>query len=225
MRDLSQWTGRPEPNLLSIEGRFVQIDRAQFPRDAEALFAAIGGPGNDDLWRYIPFGPFENAAALGAGMVLVAQRQHWMTYIFRKPETGDVLGMSNYMRIRPEAGSAEIGCIVLSKALQRTPAATEAMYLLARHLFDDLGYRRYEWKCHDGNEASKRAAVRLGFSFEGVFRQDMVVKSKNRNTAWYSIIDSEWPDMREAFEIWLAPANFDNAGQQKRPLQDIRELL
>ena len=187
------------------------------------MFAAINGAADADLWRFIPFGPFKDAASLGAGMVIVAERQNWMTYIFRQPETGEVLGMASYMRIRPEAGSVEIGCIIFSKALQRTPAATEAMYLMARHIFDDLGYRRYEWKCDDRNEASKRAAARLGFTFEGLFRQDLVVKELNRDTAWYSIIDSEWPEAKAGFEAWLAPENFDKAGQQRGSLQDIRE--
>lgn len=222
MIDLSQWASRPAPNLSSIAGRSVHIDRAHFPEDAGALFAAIGGPGNDDLWRFIPFGPFENAGALGDGMVAVVERQNWMTYIFREPETGEVLGMASFMRIRPEAGSIEIGCIIFSKKLQKTPAATEAMFLMVRHIFDDLGYRRYEWKCDDGNEASKRAAARLGFTFEGLFRQDLVVKRQNRDTAWYSIIDSEWPKVKAAFEAWLTPENFDKAGQQERSLQDIR---
>jgi len=225
MGDLGDWTVKSEPTLKNTTGRFIHIDHAQFPDDAEALFAAIGRSGDADLWRYIPFGPFENAEALGAGMAFVAERQHWITYIFRDATTKAVLGMASYMRIRPEAGSVEIGCIIFSKKLQKTPAATEAMYLLARHLFDDLGYRRYEWKCHDGNDASKRAAARLGFSFEGVFRQDMVVKGENRDTAWYSIIDSEWPKVKAAFESWLATENFDKAGQQLRSLQDIRELL
>lgn len=223
MGDLGDWTLKSEPTLKNTTGRFVQIDRAQFPEDAEALFAAIGGAQNADLWRFIPFGPFEDAASLADGMVAVAERQNWMTYVFRHPETGAALGMASFMRIRPEAGSVEIGCIIFSKALQKTPAATEAMYLMARHVFDDLGYRRYEWKCDDGNEASKRAAARLGFSFEGLFRQDLVVKGRNRDTAWYSIIDSEWPKLKAAFEAWLVPANFDDADQQKRSLQDIRK--
>ena len=222
MGDLGDWTAKSDPTIKNTTGRFVQIDRAQFPEDAGALFAAVGGPGNDDLWRFIPFGPFENAGALGAGMAFVAERQHWMTYIFRDTTRKTVLGMASYMRIRPDVGSAEIGCIIFSKKLQKTPAATEAMYLFARHLFDDLDYRRYEWKCDNYNEASKCAAVRLGFTYEGAFRQDLVVKGENRDTAWYSIIDSEWPKVKEAFEAWLAPENFDNAGQQRRSLRDIR---
>jgi RimJ/RimL family protein N-acetyltransferase len=148
--------------------------------------------------------------------------QDWQTHVFRACHTGEMLGMSSYMRIRPEVGSAEVGCVMFSKALQRTPAATEAMFSMARHLFDDLGYRRYEWKCDNDNAASRRAADRLGFVPEGVFRQDLVVKGRNRDTAWFSMLDGEWPRIRSAFEQWLAPENFDSAGQQRRRLREIR---
>ncbi len=199
MTDFSNWQSRPAPDLKTIEGGSVRIDRAQFPDDDEALFAAIGGPGNDDLWTYIPIGPFDDAQTLGSTIKAVGDHQNWQTHIFRTPKTNEVLGMVSYMRIRPEAGSAEIGAIVYSNKLKRTPAATEAMYLMAKHIFDDLGYRRYEWKCDNTNEASKRAALRLGFTYEGTFRQDMVVKGRNRDTAWFSILDSEWPKVKAAF--------------------------
>jgi RimJ/RimL family protein N-acetyltransferase len=155
----------------------------------------------------------------------MSEEHAWQPMIFRGRDSNKVLGTASYMRIRPEAGSAEVGCVVFSKALQRTPAATEAMFLMARHVFDDLGYRRYEWKCDNENAASKNAASRFGFSAEGVFRQDMVVKGKNRDTAWYSIIDDEWPTTRSAFEGWLAPENFDSSGLQRRSLREIRNEL
>ncbi len=220
--DLNNWGGRPAPHMDSVEGRFCRIDAARFADDGAGLFSVLGGAENDDLWRHIPFGPFETAEALGAGMGFVAETHNWRSYVIRDIATTAPLGMASYMRIRPEAGSAEIGCIVLSKKLQRTPAATEAMYLFAKHIFDDLGYRRYEWKCNNKNEASKRAALRLGFAFEGVFRQDMVVKGENRDTAWFSIIDTEWPRAKSAFENWLAPDNFDADGRQRRSLADFR---
>ncbi|WP_375207381.1 GNAT family N-acetyltransferase [Hyphococcus sp.] len=223
MSDLSHWRTRPAPDLKKIRGRFIAIEPAVFPDCAAALFSVIGGPENDDLWRYIPMGPFANAEELSIGMSSVIAGGGWKTHLFRDAESGAPLGMASYMRIRPEAGSAEIGSIVFSKALQRTPAATEAMYLMAKHLFDDLGYRRYEWKCNNENEASKRAALRLGFSFEGVFRQDQVVKETNRDTAWFSVIDSEWPRVKASLEAWLAPENFDERGDQRRSLQLIRE--
>jgi RimJ/RimL family protein N-acetyltransferase len=218
------WKPCEAPNFPPTPGRFVAIDRFDPTRDGAELFRAIGGDANDDLWRFIPFGPFESAEVLTAALSFMGtDEQGWQTLVFREPERENVLGMSSYMRVRPEAGSAEVGCVVFSKALQRTPAATEAMFAMARHLFDDLRYRRYEWKCDDDNAASKRAARRLGFSPEGVFRQDMVVKGKNRDTAWFSMLDGEWRSIRSAFEQWLTPENFDSAGQQRRSLTAIRD--
>ena len=135
---------------------------------------------------------------------------------------GSALGMASYMRIRQEHGSAEVGCVVFGKALQRTRAATEAIYLMARHIFDDLGYRRFEWKCNEANAASKRAAVRFGFTFEGVFRNDMVMKGRNRDTAWYSMLDSEWSGVKTAFDSWLDPGNFTPEGVQRSRLSAHR---
>ena len=225
MDDFVNWTPRETPGLVSVEGRFVRIEPAQFPRDADALCEAVGGPDNDDLWTHIPIGPFPTPASLDE--VFAHAREHlvWRTYLISDLAANAPLGMASYMRIRPEAGSIEVGCIVYSKKLQRTPAATEVMYLMARHVFDDLGYRRYEWKCNDANEGSKRAALRLGFTFEGVFRQDMVMKGRNRDTAWYSMLDSEWPAAKAAFEEWLKPENFDHDGVQRRSLEAIRGSL
>ncbi|MHA7873398.1 MAG: GNAT family N-acetyltransferase, partial [Hyphococcus sp.] len=225
MSDLTNWVIRETPTLARAEGRFVRLDAARFPEDAAALFAAVGGPDNDDLWRYIPFGPPESADALAATMAFMHDKLGWRTQILRDAATGETLGMASYMRNRPEHGSTEVGCIVFSTKLQRTPAATEAMYLMARHVFDELGYRRYEWKCDNANEASKRAAGRFGFVFEGVFRQDMVVNGRNRDTAWYSITDAEWPAVKAAFETWLAPENFDGDGRQRRGLAALRAAL
>lgn len=222
MTHLQNWTPRHVPELKSAQGRFVRIDPVRFPDDAGDLFAVVGGRENADLWRYIPIGPFDDAETMGETLAVVAQEDFWKTHLVRDVRSDAVLGMASYMRIRPGAGSVEIGCIVYSKALQRTPAATEAMYLMARHVFDDLGYRRYEWKCNDANKASKRAAERLGFVFEGVFRQDMVMKGENRDTAWFSVIDGEWPRVKAAFEAWLDPSNFDAEGVQRRSLADIR---
>ncbi|MEM9015157.1 MAG: GNAT family protein [Pseudomonadota bacterium] len=221
--DLMNWTNRRSPRLEDGAGRWVRIAPADFARDGGDLFAALGGPGNDDLWRYIPVGPFESAGALSTLMAAACDRHDWRMHVIRDAASGTALGMAGYMRIRPEHGSAEVGCIVLSKALQRTRAATEAMYLMARHIFDDLGYRRYEWKCNDANAASKRAALRLGFTPEGVFRQDMVVKGDNRDTAWFSMLDREWPRVKSAFEAWLDPENFDPDGRQRRSLASCRQ--
>jgi RimJ/RimL family protein N-acetyltransferase len=217
------WKNCEAPNLPPTRGRFIRLDRLESERDGPALFAAIGGDENDALWRFIPFGPFDDADSLMAVLSLMNENREWQTLVFRDSQSGAALGMSSYMRIRPEAGSAEVGCVIFSPALQKTPAATEAMFAMARHLFDDLGYRRYEWKCDNENAASRRAAARLGFSPEGVFRQDMVVKGKNRDTAWFSMLDGEWPHIRQAFEQWLAPENFGPTGAQRCSLMEIRE--
>ncbi|MCK5748331.1 MAG: GNAT family N-acetyltransferase [Oricola sp.] len=216
------WSPRPAPALGDVSGRFVAVAPANFPDAADFLFPALGGAENADLWTYIASGPFSSVADFSAAMIRSIESGGWATHLFHDAATGAPLGMASYMRIRPEAGSAEVGCVVFSKALKRTSAATEAMYLMARHVFDDLGYRRYEWKCDNANEASKRAALRFGFKFEGVFRQDLVVKGRNRDTVWFSIIDSEWPTVKSAFEAWLAPDNFGPDGKQRRRLEEFR---
>lgn len=138
------------------------------------------------------------------------------------PAGGEPAGLVTYLRIEPATGSIEIGHIWYGARIQRSPVTTEAVYLLAKHAFDDLGYRRFEWKCHNRNERSKRAALRFGFTFEGVFRNHMIVRGRNRDTAWFSIIREEWPAIRDAFEAWLDPANFDASGQQIRTLEELR---
>lgn len=218
------WTPREPPNLASTTGRFVRVDPLQ-DGDRDALFAAIGGSENDDLWTYIGFATPDSPETLARILHSMAESQGWQTHVFRDAKSGDMLGTASYMRIRPEAGSAEVGCIIFSKRLQRTPSATESMFLMARHLFEDLGYRRYEWKCDDRNAASRRAATRFGFSFEGVFRNDLVVKGRNRDTAWFSMIDSEWARNRAAFEAWLSPENFAADGAQRQALAAIRDRL
>ncbi len=220
---MADWRGCEAPRLPATRGRFVRVDPLDAESDAGPLFAALGGPENDPLWQYIPFGPMGSPEELMTLLRAAGEAGGWQTHVFRGSESGQTLGMASYMRIRPEAGSGEVGCVVLSRALQRTPAATEAIFVMARHLFDDLGYRRFEWKCDDANAASKRAALRFGFSSEGIFRQDLVVKGRNRDTAWFAMIDRDWPRIRAAFEAWLDPANFDPAGSQLRTLAEIRE--
>ena len=225
MSDLANWTARITPDLKSVHGRYVTIEPTAFSKHANGLFDVIGGSQNDDLWSHVAIGPWKSAALFGQAMEMHAENDGWITHLFRDAHSAEMLGMASYMRNRPEQGSTEVGCVVFSKKLQRTAAATEAMYLMARHVFEDLGYRRYEWKCNNANEPSKRAALRLGFTFEGVFRQDMVVKGQNRDTAWFSVTDGEWPLVKAAFEAWLEPANFAPDGVQKRSLADIRAAL
>lgn len=171
---------------------------------------------------YLPDGPFEDEADFRDWLITRAASLDPLFYAIVDRASGRALGMASYLRITPEHGVIEVGYIWYSPELQRTAAATETMYLMARHVFEDLGYRRYEWKCNELNEPSRRAALRLGFTYEGVFRQHMVVKDHNRNTAWYSMLDSEWPAAKAAFEAWLRPENFDAQGRQLHGLADLR---
>ncbi len=218
-----EWQPCEPPGFKPTDGSFVRLERWDRERDEVLLFEAIGGPGNDDLWDYIPFGVPASAEVLSGVLSYGAESQGWQTLIFRAPDSEEVLGMASYMRIRPEMGSAEVGAVVFSKRLQKTPAATEGIFLMARHLFEDLGYRRFEWKCDDGNAGSRRAALRFGFVEEGIFRQDMIVRGRNRDTAWFSMLDGEWPRIREGFLGWLAAENFEASGQQLRSLQEVRQ--
>lgn len=221
MRELADWTKRPPPGLVTLAGSRVRLEPLDWARHAETLFSAVGGPGNEGLWTWMPTGPFDTRDALGDMLASGRDTQGWRTLVILGQASQDVLGMASYMRIREEHGSAEIGCVALGYRLQRTREATEAFGLMAGHVFD-LGYRRYEWKCHHANMASQRSAERFGFTREGVFRNDMVLKGGSRDTVWYSIIDSEWPAIQAALGDWLSEENFTADGRQKRTLASLR---
>ena len=222
---MKDWQPCEPPALPITEGSFAHVSPLRPESDGDELFSSLAGEENNDLWEYIPFGPPASAEELRVILSAMANSLGWQTLVIREVLSRKILGMASYMRVRPEVGSAEVGCVIFSKALQKTAIATEAIFILARHLFDDLGYRRFEWKCDNENSASIRAALRFGFSAEGVFRQDLVVKGRNRDTAWFSMIDSEWPRIRSSFNQWLAPENFDPEGQQVSSLSLIRERL
>jgi RimJ/RimL family protein N-acetyltransferase len=222
MTDLSNYQMRVKPGGSEHKGRFVHVEPVDWARHGKDLEAAICGPERADLWRYIPFGPVADLAELQATMDFIAEKHNWSVMAIVRTSDNKALGTASYMRLRPEHGSCEVGCIVFGHALQRTKEATEAMYLMASHVFDELGYRRYEWKCHNDNAASKRAAERFGFTYEGIFRNDMIVKGENRDTAWFSITDAEWPDVKAGFEAWLADDNFDRDGHQRKSLAGCR---
>lgn len=219
---LRDWTRRERPGQWPLTGLRVVLEPLDWEAHADGLFQAIAAPAVKDIWDYMPIGPFKDRAEFEQTLDYVRGNRGWETLVIRKGNCGTVLGMASYMRIREEHGSAEIGCVAFGRALKRTPEATEAMSLMAAHLFDELGYRRYEWKCHNDNAASRRAAERFGFAFEGVFRNDMVVKGKNRDTAWFAMTDDDWPALKKAFAKWLSAKNFDAAGQQKRKLESFR---
>jgi RimJ/RimL family protein N-acetyltransferase len=207
---------RPEPVVL--EGRFGRIEKLEAERHGAALWQAL----KDDnaTWAYLGYGPFADEAAFTAWFAERPKLSDPYSYAIVAPD-GRALGIATLMEIRPAARVIEVGNIVYSPALQRTPLATEAQYLLARYVFETLGNRRYEWKCNALNAPSRRAAERFGFTFEGLFRQHQIVKGRNRDTAWFSMLDTEWPARKTAFERWLAPENFDAAGRQKLSLMAL----
>jgi RimJ/RimL family protein N-acetyltransferase len=212
--DLSEWKACASLGRVKLDGTYCMLEPFDSEKHELDLFSAVGGPGNDDLWTYIPMGPFTSAEDLNVALAHTQAERGWDTMVIRDVATNNVLGMASYMRQRPDHGSVEVGCIVFSHALQRTRVATETIYLMASHVFDDLGYRRFEWKCNAANAPSMRAAVRFGFTFEGIFRNDMVIKGANRDTAWYSIIDNEWPEISAEYQRWLRPDNFASDGEQ-----------
>ena len=205
-----------------MAGRYVLIDRLN--ADAHAALLSRIFEGEDALWDYMPYGPFSSAAQYHRWVREVQTESDPLFYAIRNLESGNWEGVASYLRVSPEAGSIEVGNICFSPALQRTRAATEAMFLMMQGAFD-AGYRRYEWKCNALNMPSRRAAQRLGLSYEGIFRQALVVKGRNRDTAWFAAIDAEWPALKEAFMTWLAPANFDADGRQKKRLGDMTALI
>jgi RimJ/RimL family protein N-acetyltransferase len=216
--ELLNFSGARRPGPVALTGRYGRVEKLDPARYGAALWDAMKV--EPTLWDYMPYGPFDSADQFQAWLSERATLADPYVYAVIAPD-GRALGLAALMSIRPDMGVIEVGHIAYSSALQRTPLGTEAQYLLACYAFETLGYRRYEWKCNALNAASRRAAERYGFTFEGIFRQHMVVKGKNRDTAWFSIVDSEWPARKTAFERWLAPANFDAQGRQKASLASL----
>lgn len=216
-RPLAGWRPPELPGPEVIEGRFARLERLH-PRHAAALHAA--NRADDAIWDYLPYGPFADAGAYGDWLAGMAGRADPFFYAILDKDSGAWGGVASWLRITPEAGSIEVGHLNFAPRLQGRRAATEAMALMMGWAFG-AGYRRYEWKCNARNLASRRAAERLGLSYEGIFRQAAVVKGRNRDTAWFAGIDSEWPRLSAAFETWLAPENFDAEGRQRRRLSDL----
>lgn len=222
---LTDWQPAPIPSRGTLRGRYVILEPLEAGRHSADLWRAAEG--HDEIWAYLADGPYAGEADLrraleakeaGTSAVFFAI----VPEIGESPAGGRATGYASLMRIDPANGVIEVGNILMTPALQRTRSATEAMYLMARYIFEDLGYRRYEWKCNANNEPSRRAALRYGFTFEGIFRQHMVVKGQNRDTAWFSMLDSEWAERKAAFEAWLDSANFDGDGRQRRSLAELR---
>jgi RimJ/RimL family protein N-acetyltransferase len=207
------------PERRVLEGRFGRLEPLDDAKHGESLWREVAG--SDAMWAYMPYGPWPDETSFRAWL---RQRQVLADPLYQAvvdAKSGRALGCVTLMRIDVPNGCIETGGIFFSPVLQKTPLATEAIYLQAKHIFDDLGYRRFEWKCNNGNDPSRRAARRFGFSFEGIFRQHMIVKGQNRDSAWFSMLDGEWPARKAAFERFLAPENFDPEGRQKVSLSQL----
>jgi RimJ/RimL family protein N-acetyltransferase len=214
------WTPPPHPPRTPMIGRFCRVEPLEIVRHATDLFAANSEDTDHRLWTYLSYGPFDSLDSYIAWMRRVCFTNNPLFYAIVDNRTGTAAGVASYLRIDPPNGSIEVGHIVYAPRLQRTPAATEAMALMMERAFT-LGYRRYEWKCDALNAKSRAAAQRLGFSFEGVFRQATLYKGRNRDTAWYAAIDQEWLALQAAFTRWLAPTNFDENGRQRVRLSEL----
>lgn len=217
------WKPVAPPDRVVLSGRHVRVEPLRAAVHAPDLYRAAHGSGADpELWSYMPNGPFDNEASFLADLTAREASPDPLFFAIVDPESGDARGVASLMRIDVATGSGEIGHIWFGRSLQRTRAATEAIFLLANYLLTGLGYRRFEWKCNALNARSRRAADRYGFTYEGTLRQHSVVKGRNRDTAWYSIIDREWPAIRAGFEEWLDPDNFDETGKQRKTLEECR---
>ncbi len=218
---VDNWSERPLPPFTTLEGFFSRLEVLDSEKHARDLFEANSLDTRGKIWGYLPYGPYQSFDTYSDWVKTVAGKPDPMFYAIIDKVSNKALGVASYMRVNPLAGSIEVGHINYSPALQKSIIATEAMYLMMRRTFSELGYRRYEWKCNDLNEGSKSAAERLGFTYEGTFRQSAVVKGRNRGTAWFSMLDSEWPAIDDAFKSWLSPTNFDENGEQKASLSKL----
>ena len=222
MTDLSNWTARPRPSRATLDGRYVRLEPLSAAAHGDDLYRAATEGDADGRFRWLFETTPQDRSGFDAWLQKVEASEDPLFFVVIDKSTGEAVGRQTLMRIDPTYGVIEIGNIHWGPKMQRSRMSTEAQYLFTRYVFDDLGYRRYEWKCNNRNEPSKSAALRFGFSFEGIFRQHMIVKGENRDTAWYSIIDGEWPALKAAYEAWLDPSNFDADSRQRRRLEDIR---
>jgi RimJ/RimL family protein N-acetyltransferase len=209
------------PARVALRGAYVTVEPLDPVKHGDQLWEGLGDAANGDLWRYLHSGPFVERVPFDAYLDAKAASGDPMYFALVDRVTGRAGGHAAYMRFEPCQRVIEVGAVVYTVALRKTRAATEAMYLMARYVFEELGYRRYEWKCNVLNDASQRAALRLGFAFEGVIRQHMIVKGRSPDTAWFAMLDSDWPARKNEFERWLKAENFDNAGWQKSRLMHV----
>lgn len=215
------WTPRPRPAARTMTGRWCRLEPLDPARHAEDLDLANSADEQGRMWTYLGYGPFGQLGTYRRWAEEVAGGQDPMFFAILAGEPLRAAGVAAYLRVQPEDGSIEVGHLAFSPGLQATTPATEAMALMMANVFDELGYRRYEWKCNSLNAPSRRAALRLGFVYEGTFRQATVVRGRNRDTSWFSVTDTEWPRLKEAFRRWLDPANFGPDGRQRVPLSSL----
>ncbi len=220
-QDLPHWHPVPLPAPVTLAGRWVTLEPLSAVRHTHDLWQATHG--QDAVWTWLSDGPYTAESDLATALAAKETGAAARFFAIRPIASGATEGYASYMRMDPANGVVEVGNVLFAPSLQRTVAATETIYLMARHIFEELGYRRFEWKCNALNLPSRSAALRLGFTYEGIFRQHMIVKGQNRDTAWYAMLDTEWPDRKRAFESWLAPANFDAEGKQIRTLRRCAE--
>lgn len=225
MKDLTHWTPRPLPKRAPLAGRYVRLEPLDPEKHGKGLFAASSVRDAAARFSWLREEPPSSPTDFDPWLQSAAERNDPLFFVVVDVETDQIGGRQALMRMDPENGVVEIGSIYWGPQIARTRLATEAFYLFARHIFDDLGYRRFEWKCDSENKASRRAALRFGFRFEGIFRQHMVMKGKNRDTAWFAMLDHEWPSIRRAIELWLDPVNFDIHGKQIKNLGSFIEDL
>ena len=218
---LEGWTPRARPPGTAMKGRYCRIEPLDPSRHAADLYDANCQDREGRIWTYLPYGPFENLDDYRGWLTKACKGQDPLFHAIVDSSNGRAVGLASYLRIEPAVGVIEVGHINYAPELQKTAAATEAMYLMMCRVFDELGYRRYEWKCDGLNAGSRAAAARLGFLFEGIFRQATIYKGRNRDTAWFAITDKDWPAIKRRMELWLDPANFDARGRQKQSLVEI----
>ncbi len=219
---LRGWTARPRPPRTAMQGRLCRVEPVDVDHHAADLHAANLQDKDGRNWTYLAYGPFDRLEDYRDWMRRTCLGDDPLFHAIIDQTTGRAVGVASYLRIDPPAGVIEVGHINYSPLIQRSAAATEAMFLMMKRVFDELGYRRYEWKCDALNAPSRRAALRLGFEYEGLFRQATIYKARNRDTAWYAIIDRDWPALKARYERWLDPANFDAQGRQRRSLASFK---
>ncbi len=220
MSGLGDWRGVPPPQKRTLQGAYVRLEGYDEAAHGAALYQALGGDAHiNDFTKWMAMGPYRDAADFAATLTRREREEGFVSYAVFPESSAQPQGKIAFLRIRPHHGSLELGAVAFGPKMARSRAATQAVYLMMSYAFDVLGYRRLEWKCHAQNEASNRAAKRFGFRFEGIFRNHMVVKGRSRDSAWYAIIDEDWPNIKSAYERWLAPDNFDAEGKQLTPLK------